>query len=213
MLRNLSTSKIAPRGRRASGGTAPARQAVLELDRQHGEQHYGPREQPEAPRLATRSTPALEHALQRRGAEPVAEDDPAGIQHVESDLAGLALEEGRQLEYIDAGEPAFEQLVHREPATAVVHRDDDLVDVVVDRAPVQVRRPDRHAVRRERDVVAFRRARTHEAKPTRSAAPTQLEQARGALAGAVDEHAALEQVLVDDALEQQPRDQRARDRR
>ena len=72
------------------------------------------------------------HALDLRCAKAFAKNDPARIEHVEPHLAGLALEEGRQLDDLDTGEPAFEKLrASGNHAAAVVHRDDDLVDRVL----------------------------------------------------------------------------------
>ena len=60
-------------------------------------------------------------------------------------LAGLALEEGRQLENVDAGHPAVEQLEHGEAAAPVVHGDDDRVHLVLARPSQQVAGPRRWA--------------------------------------------------------------------
>ena len=70
----------------------------------------------------------LAHAV---AAEAFGEDDPARIQHIEMHPAGLALEEAHEVDDLDAGEAAVEQLAQRELAAAVVHRDDDLVDARV----------------------------------------------------------------------------------
>ncbi len=176
--------------------------AVLDPDGEHREQHERNcgHQQPEAREDVET---ALQRPLQRRGAEPAAEDEPARAEHVEADLAGLALEESRQLEHVDAGEPALEELVHREISPAVVHRDDDLVHLVGHRPAEQVVGARGEPVLAGRNVVALGGDERDDLEATRVRAATQLEQARGALARAVDQHPALEQIFVHHALEQQ----------
>ena len=154
---------------------------------------------------------ALQRAVNAALPKSFGEDHPARIEHVEAHLAGLALEEGHQLDDLDAFEPAFEQLVHREAAASVVHRDDDLVDAL---------RAHRAAADRPvRDLVALggtalgsspsagNVADDDEAATIRATA--QPGDAAGAPTGAVDEHAALEDVLVDERVEDDAHDHRA----
>ena len=98
MLRNLSTSKTTPCWPTRALAIQDRRvETFLELDRERRQQDCGCRESQEREAHDDVDRP-LDHALQQRGTETLAEDDPAWIEHVEPHLAGLALEKGRQLE-------------------------------------------------------------------------------------------------------------------
>ena len=90
-------------------------------------------------------------------------------------------------------------------ATPVVHRNHDFVDRVLDHPAIQVVRALDEAVVGRCHVVALGcdEADQPEAALVRPAA--QLQQARRASTGAVDEDPTLEEVLVHDVLEQEPR--------
>ena len=81
--------------------------------------------------LTTMSNTRSSARLQLRDAEAVAEDDPARVEDLEVDLAGLALEETGQFQQLDASQAAFDEFVQGEALAAIVHGNDDLVDVVL----------------------------------------------------------------------------------
>ena len=81
--------------------------------------------------------------------------------------------------------------------------DDPRIEIVGPRAA---------SLRRACPLVAFRADEADDPEAALVRASTQLEQAGGAPPGAVDEHASLEQVLVDDVVEQHARDHAAGDR-
>ena len=97
------------------------------------------------------------------------------------------------------------------PAAAVVHRDDDLIDRILHYPFVQILRTLEQAFRGRRELVALGCDKTHQPEATLVRSAPKVEQAAGASSGTVNQHPALEQVLVHDPLEKQPGDQRARD--
>src|SRR6056297_1326251 len=101
-------------------------QPVLQLDGQGAQRHH--RQGDDHRQQAHEQVQAaLGRPAQRRDAKAGGEDHPARVYQVDTDLAGLALQETEKIQAVDAANLAGQQLVDRQIAAAVVHGDDDLV--------------------------------------------------------------------------------------
>ena len=104
------------------------RPAAFQLDGDGGQQHHRGGHQDQHQRAQD-----VEDALDRRAVETlveaIAEDQPAGVDEIDADLAQHALEIGGDVEHPHARQLAVEQLTQRHAAGAALgQRHDDLVD-------------------------------------------------------------------------------------
>src|SRR5690606_9444462 len=110
-----------------------------------------------------------------------------------------------KIDHADAAEAALEQLADRQRLAPLVHRDDDLVDVVLLRVPQQMDRSRNDPLVLEPAAVARRRNEADDLERSLVAAPAQLQQARRAAPGTIAQYPPAKRLVVDELAEEDAR--------
>ena len=175
-----------------------------ERNRQHDDQHAEAR---------TDVEDALARQAKEIAAKALRKDEPARMDEVDADPAAFALDEGQHVRDMDAAQPALEELPGGKALSPVVHRDDDLLDLVPDRDAHELRRRLHRERARDARRIARRANVADDAKAALVGAPAKpLGNARRALPCAPYQQTSLEHLLVDDVEKEVARERQAAER-
>src|SRR6185437_1954263 len=179
--------------------------ALLQLDQKRNQQHERQREDHRSQAHGQIERPGSDepHGI---APESLAEDEPARVENVDAHASGLALEEREQLGHFDTREATLEELRDRKAAAPVIHGDDHLdgAELLAQTHEAPARIEDPVESYRPLRSVGRDEANDDEAPPIRAAAKSANCSRRGP--GTVDEHAALEEVLIDHVRKDHARD-------
>src|SRR6185437_16749027 len=89
---------------------------LLDLDGHHRREHERKRDDQQE-----QTCEYIQHiraeSPERSTPKPLAEDQPAGIEHVDAHPPSFAFQEGQKVDDVDAGQTTLEQLTHRKGTT------------------------------------------------------------------------------------------------